>query len=296
MKLAELCTAYPENCDAPVVRHPGDAIALAMRLKLRAQRGRLQSALDFHPQKTADRSGLGLRPYLAGDSLRALSARHLLLQDELHTRIDSSPGRFCVSVFVHCYENMEFRSSEALPNKMQTAWGIAGLLEQMHTQHSQKVNVFQLLGKDVSAALLEHKAHIQRSHFCYVVTDLLNMTSSKSAAVESLADALRFLNSRRGMVMVVRDPLESTDWNMSEDQNRLSFEPLKSRSFDNEASTSNEYHAGEQYLQNIKSQLNELRSSLQKYRWDSMWCTPEHSIDSLLQQLTLRLSGLRMTQ
>lgn len=296
MKLAELCTAYPENCDAPAIRHPGDALALAVRLKLRAQRGRLQSALDLHPQKTADRSGLGLRPYLPGDSLRALSGRHLLLQDELQTRIDVSPGRFCVSVFVHCYENMEFRSSDNLPNKMQTAWSIAGIVEQLHTQHAQKVNVFQLQGTDLSSALLEHRAHIQRSHFCYLVTDLLNITKTKTAAVEALTDTFRFINAPRGMVLVVRDPMETTDWAEANGQDRLSFEPLHSAQPTAGTSNSPEYQAGEEYLRNIKAQLNELRSSLQKHRWDSLWCTPEHSVDSLLQQLTVRLSGLRITQ
>jgi hypothetical protein len=296
MKLAELCTAYPENCDAPAVRHPGNALSLAVRLKLRAQRGRLQSALDFHPQKTADRSGLGLRPYLPGDSLRALSARHLLLQDELQTRIDVSPGRFCVSIFVHCYENMEFRSAENKPNKMQTAWGVAGLLEQMHSQHSQKVTVHALQGADLSTALLEQRAHIQRSHFCYLVTDLLNKTESRTAAVESLSETLRFLNAPTGMVLVVRDPMETTDWNALAEQDRLSFAPLNSHHRPEKPSAAAEYQAGEQYLKNIRIQLTELRSTLQMRRWESLWCTPEHSVDSLLHQLTLRLSGLRMTQ
>lgn len=296
MKLAELCTVYPDNCAAPEIKHPGDALALAVRLKLRAQKGRLQAALDRHPQKSADRSGLGLRPYLAGDSLRALSARHLILQDELQTRIDVSPGRFCVSVFVHCYENMEFRSSTDLPNKMQTAWAVAGILEQMHTQQAQKVNIYQTRGADLGRSLIEHRSQIQRSHFCYILTDLLHVSKTKTAAVESLSEALHFINAKQGMVVVVRDPMETTEWSVSQNQAALSFEPLNTSIHSETARTMPEYQAGEEYLTNIKSQLNDLRTTLQKRGWDSLWCTADHPVERLLHQLTLRLSGLRIKQ
>lgn len=296
MKLAELCTAYPENCDAPAIRHPGDALSLSVRLKIRSQRGRLQSALDEHPQKSANRSGLGLRPYLPGDSPRALSLRHLLLQGDLQTRIDSSPGRFCISIFVHCYDNMEFRSSSQLPNKLQTAWAVAGVLEHLHTQQAQKVGVHILRSADLSQALLEHRALIKRSHFCYIITDLLHNPSNKSAAVDSFADTLKFINATRGMTLVVRDPMESTDWPATNEASQLAFEPRGAQTPIAGNGSTPEYQAGPAYLRNVKEQLDQLREVLQRRGWDSMWCTPEHPFEQVLQQLTLRLSGLRISQ
>lgn len=294
MKLADLCTAYPVNCDAPAIAHPGAALPLAIRLKIRAQRGLLQSALDRHPQKTAERTGLGLRPYIPGDTLRSLSTRHLLLQDDFQTRIDASPGRFRVSVFVHCYDNMEFRSDEQRPNKMQAAWALAGVIENLHAQQAQKVNIYRIEGSSLSEALLAHRGLLQRSHFSYIITDLLNDPSSKTAAVESLSAALRSLGVRRGMTVVVRDPLEAADGQTEASQSYFSFEPRNSELQKQNDFSSGEYHSGPAYFRNIKEQLALLQNQLQKRGWDSFWCTPEYPFEKILQQLSIRLTGLRI--
>jgi hypothetical protein len=298
MKLAELCTAYPSNWNAPAIVHPGDAIPMAVRLKLRAQRGWLQAALDTHVQRSSNRSGLGLRPYMAGDSLRAISSRHLLLQEELLTRTDVSPGRFHVAIIVHCYENMQFHSDVQAPNKMQAAWATAGLLQNLHEQQAQKVEIVALQGKNLSEEMLKHAGRLKRAHFCYVITDLLFDPSNTHAATNALATSLKHLRVPRGMVVVVRDPLESPDISQSDSYSQgesLAFAaPDSTPASQTQESRSSEFHSGQEYLMNVNEQLNFLESNLNNRGWSSIWLTAEHEVDSLSQRLTSRLSALRV--
>jgi hypothetical protein len=296
MKLAELCTAFPSSCDAAALPHPGRAIPLELRAKLRMQRGWLQSSLDTNVQRTANRSGLGLRPYMAGDSLRALSARHLLLQEELLTRTDVSPGRFHITILVHCYGNMEFRSSQATASKMQAAWAVAGLLENLHNQQAQKVDVVPLRGKDLGEALLQQSARLKRSHFCYVVTDLLFDPRSVSASTENLSAALKHLRVPRGMVVVVRDAWESPDIASTELVQRggaIAFAAPDTDPSD-KPSAAQDFHGGRAYLENINMQLRQLERELNMRNWNSIWLTPEHEVSEISKNLTTRLAALRI--
>ncbi|NBO38450.1 hypothetical protein EBU99_07685 [bacterium] len=308
MKLAEVCTVYPSTWDASAVRNPGAAIPLAIRLKLRAQRGYLQAALDTHPQRSANRMGLGLRPYEAGDSLRAVSARHLLLQEELQTRTDVSPGRFHVTVIVHCYANMQFKSEATDVNKMQAAWAVAGLLQNLHEQQAQRVDVIALSGPQLGEELVKHAALLRRSHFCYVVTDLLFNPNSIDAASEELSAALSHLHVRNGIVAVVRDPWESPDFEKTAETTTIAFaspsegEITKNASLMGEKSAGEERnlqnnrdrHSGQEYIQNLRSQLNGLQTLLNLRGWGSLWLTAEHAIDDISQKVAVNLAAQRI--
>ena len=300
MKLAELCTVYPKLWSADPIPHPGHAIPMAVRLKLRAQRGWLQASLDTHVQRSSQRSGLGLRPYMPGDSLRALSLRHLLLQDEYMTRTDISPGRFHVSIVVHCYENMQFSSSEELPNKIQTAWATAGILENLHHQQAQKVDIIAINEHSLEKGLQKHSARLKRSHFCYVITDLLFNHASTSASSDSLAAALKRLRIPRGIVAIIRDPLESPDIEHNlqlATSPVIAFAPPDSHSSDTDESElkrQSNFTSGLQYLANIKKQLNILETELRNHNWSSLWLTPEHQIDDISRRLAARLAALKV--
>ncbi|MBM3381613.1 MAG: hypothetical protein FJY29_04140 [Betaproteobacteria bacterium] len=296
MKLAELCTAYPSSCDAPALAHPGRALPLELRAKLRMQRGWLQASLDSNIQRSANRSGLGLRPYTAGDSLRALSARHLFLQEELLTRTDVSPGRFHVSVLVHCYGNMEFRSAQASASKMQAAWAVAGLLENLHNQQAQKVEIVALRGRNLGEALLQQAARLRRSHFCYVITDMLFDPTSVSASTEELSAALKHVRMARGMVVVVRDAWESPDITSSEilrSGDTIAFAAPNTNP-GNTPQDGQDFHGGLAYLENINTQLRQLERELNMRNWNSMWLTPEHEVSDVSKNLTTRLAALRI--
>ena len=298
MKLAELCTVFPANWNALPPAHPGDAIPMTVRLKLRAQRGWLQASLDTHAQRSSQRSGLGLRPYTAGDSLRALSLRHLLLQDELLTRTDVSPGRCHVSSVVHCYENMQFNSGETAANKMQAAWATAGILENLHHHQAQKVDVIALKERSLSEGMLKHSARLRRSHFCYLLTDLLFDSAHLAASAQTLASALKLLRIPRGLVVIVRDPLESPD--IEEDpqgvlSSALAFTaPESSMAATSENQQQMHFTSGLEYLSNIKNQIKLLETELHNQNWSSIWLTAGHQIDDISKRLATRLAALKV--
>jgi hypothetical protein len=300
MKLAELCTVYPSHWNDPAPLHPGAAIPFDVRLKLKAQRGHLQSALDSHAQRSANRSGLGLRPYAAGDSLRAVSQRHLLLQEELVSRTDVSAGRFRVAILVHCYSNMEFRSEESLTNKMQLAWATAGLLENIHERQAQKIDIIALQGPHLGEEIRKQAARIKRAHFCYVLTDLLFNPSEVNASAFELSGILKHLRVPRGMVVVLRDFLESPEIAHSpwmKNNAALAFAPPEGASTpDDDVPTGHgaEHHSGETYLKNLLEQLNFLETDLNKRGWNSLWVTAEQTMESMTRQLSARLSALRV--
>lgn len=298
MKLAELCTVFPANWNSVPISHPGDALPRAVRIKLRAQRGWLQASLDTHVQRSSNRSGLGLRPYVAGDSLRAVSLRHLLLQDEFLTRTDVSPGRFHVAIVVHSYENMQFNSNTTSANKMQAAWATAGLLENLHHQQAQKIDIMTLTEQSLGDGLLKHSSRLKRAHLCYIITDLLFDPSNRSASTTNLAAALKLLNIPRGMVVVVRDPLESPDIEKTELGSRtatMAFAPPStSDTVAQSASRRSEYTSGAEYLEHVNEQLKSLEQELNKRHWSSMWLTPEHHIDDISRRLSSRLIAMKV--
>jgi uncharacterized protein (DUF58 family) len=296
MKLAELCTAFPEKADAQTVRRPGTAIPATLRLKLRAQRGHLQAALDHHPQRSPDRLGLGLRPYEAGDPLRTIALRPLVLQEQLLTRTDSSKGRFHVTVVVHSYAHMNFKSDSNLPSKNQLAWAVAGLLQNLHEQSAQRVDILVIGDRSLPEGLLRHAAALRRSHFCYVVTDLLFDASARGAAVDSVISALNFIHLRKGMFIVVRDPLESPDSRQLQStlDKTLSLLPPDGQSFEKTESTANhEHQSGPLYAENLRIQLADLSVQLSKTGWSSLLATADDDIDQLVRHIAVRHDNRR---
>ncbi|MEY3900812.1 MAG: hypothetical protein RL189_118 [Pseudomonadota bacterium] len=296
MKLAELCTAFPETAGSAGIRHPGSALPHALRLKLRAQRGHLQASLDTHPQRSANRLGLGLRPYESGDSLRAVALRPLLLQEQLLTRTDVSAGRFHVSIIVHSYANMNFKSDPQGPSKNQLAWATAGILQNLHDQQAQKVDLLTLGGADLPAQMIQHAARIRRSHFCYVVTDLLFNSNDQNAAAREISAALSVLHLRRGMVIVIRDPLESPEQPVSDSGRVLTFEPPQGVNVQVAADSTNEKHSGEGYVANLRAQVENLQQQLNSFGWNSFVVTATDDTDHFARQLSLRLAGQRICQ
>ncbi|MEY4064410.1 MAG: hypothetical protein RIR26_618 [Pseudomonadota bacterium] len=300
MKLAELCTVYPSHWNDPAPLHPGAAIPMDVRLKLKAQRGHLQAALDTHVQRTSNRSGLGLRPYTAGDALRAVSLRHLLLQEELVTRTDVSAGRFRVAILVHCYSNMEFRSEESEANKMQLAWATAGVLENIHQQQAQKIDIIPLNGPHLSDEIRKQAARIKRAHFCYVLTDLLFNPKDVNASATELDGILKHLRIPHGVVVVIRDFLESpaiAESRWIENDAALAFAPPDQAAAETDPlpeSTGVEHHSGQTYLKNVVGQLNELESELNNRGWTSLWLTAAHPLETMTRRLSARLSALRV--
>ncbi len=294
MKLAELCTAFPETAGTNDIRHPASAVPPLLRLKLRAQRGHLQAALDTHPQRSPNRLGLGLRPYESGDSLRALSSRHLLLQEQLLTRTDVSPGRFHVSVIVHSYQNMNFKSAADKPSKNQLAWATAGLIQNLHEQQAQKVDILMLAGADLGPQLIKHAARIKRSHFCYLVTDLFHNPESRQASVVDICAALSLLHLRQGMIIIVRDPLESPHHTDASAPDILTFEPPVPSG--PTQTTFNDTHSGSDYIRNLENQLSDLQQQLNSFGWSSLLTTADDELDDLIRELSVRLAGQRMSQ
>lgn len=298
MKLAELCTVYPATAGAPGVRNPGKALPLALRLKLRAQRGHLQAALDSHSQRSANRLGLGLRPYESGDSLRALALRPLLLQEQLLTRTDVSPGRFHVSVVVHSYENMNFKSTPASPSKNQLTWALAGLLQCLHEQRAHKVEFIVMPGPDLPQQMIQHSPKLKRSHFCYVITDLFFNPKTNHSAAEELAAALNLLHLRRGIVILARDPFESPSSQELLQEKIFSFEPpTYLNSINNLLSgQSPQLFSGAGYVRNLRAQVDRLQTELTPLGWTSLLTTSQDEVSALTRQLALRLTGQGISQ
>jgi disulfide oxidoreductase YuzD len=297
MKLAELCTAFPETAGSQEIRHPASAVPHLLRLKLRAQRGYLQAALDTHPQRSPSRLGLGLRPYEAGDSLRALSYRHILMQEQLLTRTDVSAGRFHVSIIVHSYENMNFKSSADRPSKNQLAWAAAALIQNLHEQQAQKVDVFTIADRNLSEHIQKHASRIRHSHFCYLVTDLFHNPESRDASVKDVLESLGVLHIRRGLVVVVRDPLESPENRQLADGQIMTFESLSGTATrSGSTGNKNDLHSGPEYLTNLQSQLNSLQRQISNFGWGSMLTSADDELDHFVRELSLRLAGQRMSQ
>lgn len=297
MKLAELCTAFPQNTDTLHVRNPGAAIPATIRCKLRSMRGHLQAALDYHPQRSPNRLGLGLRPYESGDPMRSVSLRHWLLQDQLLTRTDVSPGRFHVSIVVHNYPNMNFRSSEQLPTKHQLAWAVAGMLQMLHEQNAQKVDIIVIHERELGQQMARLTARIKRSQFCYVVSDVLFNPSSMAASARDLTAAINLIRMRRGMAVVVRDPLESADTLPDIENNSLAFIPPDSKELTPSLSPqSTQWHSGPGYFENLRAQLADLHERLQNVGWTCLSTNPEEDVDHLSRELSIRLSGPQVRQ
>jgi hypothetical protein len=297
MKLAELCTAFPETAGTTDIRQPASAVPPLLRLKLRAQRGYLQAALDTHPQRSPSRLGLGLRPYESGDSLRALSNRHLLMQEQLLTRTDVSAGRFHVSILVHSYENMNFKSSPDRPSKNQLAWAAAALLQNLHEQQAQKVDVITLTGRNLSEQILRHSKRIRRSHFCYLMTDLFHNPESHGASALDVCSALSLLHIRRGLVCIIRDPLESPENQQLASGRLLTFEsPAQDSGLADNLNRNGDSHSGPDYLRNLKAQYDGLQQQLSSYGWSSVLTTSDDELDHFVRELSLRLAGQRMSQ
>jgi hypothetical protein len=220
------------------------------------------------------------------------------MQEELLTRTDVSPGRFHVSILVHSYSNMEFRSVQGSATKMQAAWAVAGLLENLHNQQAQKIEVIALRGSHLGEAMLQQAARLRRSHFCYVITDMLFNSASASASTEELAGALKHLRVPRGMVVVVRDSWESPDIAKTDLVLRgeeISFaDPNMGTQHPNPQNEAKDFHSGSAYVENIKTQLRDLESTLNRRSWNSMWLTPEHEVSDISKTLTTRLAALRI--
>jgi disulfide oxidoreductase YuzD len=297
MKLAELCTAFPETAGVQDFRHPASAVPHLLRLKLRTQRGYLQAALDSHPQKSPSRLGLGLRPYEAGDSLRAVSFRHLQLQEQLLTRTDVSAGRFHVSIIIHTYDNMNFKSDPEGPSKNQLAWLAAALLQNLHEQQAQKVDILPIADKRLTESIQKHAARIRRSHFCYLITDLFHNSESAGASVRDVLSLLELLHIRRGLVVLVRDPLESPENPELATGRILTFEsPEKSAPAPEGSPKTSDLHSGKEYLDNLKSQYSGLQQAISQIGWGSLLTTAEDELDDFVRQLSIRLAGQRMSQ
>ncbi|NBW83589.1 DUF58 domain-containing protein, partial [bacterium] len=293
----ELCTAFPQTSDSQIVRNPGAAIPATIRCKLRSMRGHLQAALDYHPQRSPNRLGLGLRPYEAGDPLRSVSLRHWLLQDQFLTRTDVSSGRFHVSIIVHSYANMNFRSAEELPTKNQLAWVVAGLLQNLHEQNAQKVDVMIVHDADLGQQMSRLAARIRRSHFCYVVSDALFNSSAIEASGRDLAAAINLLRIRRGMAIVVRDPLESPTSLQDNEIQTLAFLPPETKKILDSASTQNsQWHSGPGYVANLRIQLEDLGLRLQNVGWSVLSTQVDEEVDHLTHNLSLRMTGSRVRQ
>lgn len=292
MKLAELCTAFPQSSGTNELRHPGSAIPLTLQLKLRAQRGHLQAALDTHPQRSANRLGLGLRTYESGDSIRAVSTRHLLLQEQLLTRTDVSPGRFHVCVILHSYANMNFRSESTLPSKNQLAWALAGLIQNLHEQQAQKVDILAIGETHLAEQMIRQATRIKRAHFCYVVSDLLFAPTELSAAAAEVTAALTLLHRRHGLVLVVRDPLESPDALAAREAGILTLgapDELGTTGGDDK-------HSGPQYVQNLKTQLSDLQTRLNAIGWGSLLATCTDDVEVFTRRIAQQLAGQRISQ
>jgi hypothetical protein len=297
MKLAELCTAFPQTADTQMVRNPGAAIPATIRCKLRAMRGHLQAALDYHPQRSPNRLGLGLRPYESGDPLRSVSMRHWLLQDQFLTRTDVSPGRFHICIIVHSYSNMNFRSSEQLPTKNQLAWVVAGLLQNLHEQSAQKVDVMVVHDADLGEQMSRLAARIRRSQFCYIVSDALFNSSSSDASARDIAAAINLLRIRRGMAIVVRDPMESPEAMQDNENQALAFMPPENKNIlDSASAQKSQWHSGPGYVANLKTQLEDLGQRLQNVGWSILSTNVEEEVDHLTHNLSLRMSGPQVRQ
>lgn len=296
MKLAELCTAFPETAGTRDVRDPGSALPRALRFKLRAQRGHLQSALDTHPQRSPNRLGLGLRPYESGDSLRALALRPLLLQEQMLTRTDVSPGRFHVCVIVHAYANMNFKSSPERPSKHQMAWALAGMVQNLHEQQAQKVDFLVVNEENLPEQLIFHAARIRRSHFCYVISDLLFDPSSHFAATRNMTAAIQHLRLQHGMFIIVRDIFESPKYAEISNEQVLAFQPPDWNKTSPNSTELSEKQSGAGYVSNLKAQMTDLQNQLNEFDWSAFLASSEDEIDQITHGLTLRLAGQRKSR
>ena len=262
MKLIDLCTAFPADPAAWPVQCPSKAIDFHLRGRVRTQFGGLIAASDLSRHKASSRLGVSTRPFEPGDALAALSRAHLVRTGEIHTRIDSSPGRQTAGFIFHGYSNMAYTSSPTSPVKGQLGWAAAALVQAVHESLSHNCQFVYLPQTDLVTPMSGLTRQAKRWKHCYVITDLLHNPSSAEASIADLIEGLLAAGFWQPSILAVRDVLEWVENNPLSTQKEQLLSPRVSQqgavslpvSMEMERSTRAVYFSGSEYLTNLVAQ------------------------------------------
>jgi hypothetical protein len=250
--LFDLAKRFPEDPAAWDITQPVRAIGKDLRIHIRRRFGTLQTAHDLARPRSPDRLGISVRPYEAGDPIRAVSASHLFKTDNLQTRTDFAPGRRSALVLLHLYENMRFLSNDSPAAKGRVALAVAGLIQAVHESLGQSCRVLPIQSWELDTALVNSTAQYRRANELYIISDLLFDNSSREAAVRRLRTSCLESKFANGYLVVVRDALEHPD------ENRLGEKSANLKPYAETWSADHpELFSGLQYGENLRHQRAE---------------------------------------
>ena len=281
----------------------------------------LFAANDRTRLRSPNKSGPSTRPYEGGDALKDLSRAHLFRLDELHTRVDSSPGRQRATVVLHLGPNMEFGSGSfsSTANKGQIALAAAGMLQLVHEGASHDVSFLAHFSPSLGDFLSSIEHLLEKSQWLWVVSDVLEVPSQGNTFASNqrtspshghsnvapqvkierdggAANLLPFLatNMRRkcGLILV-RDalelPLQTTESTalLTPFQGR---QPRIPNSNKEEANLGGNLFSGVTYLQNLTTQLDLLETLARKANTALVLAHNEVPVEELMREVAFPLT------
>lgn len=280
MRLFDACTVFPSARENWIVPHPGRALPVHVRAKLRASFGSLFSASDLARLKTPSRLGIALRPYESGDALKTLSLQHYVRTQELATRIDTASGRATAGIVFHAYENMEFSSSN-LGNKAQLGLVLSAVLEVLHEAHLHHVEVLFVTERDFQVGLKKISQKIARWNFRYLISDFLYFENKEDALKPQIAQALQELGLSSSHVFIIRDLLEQPQ------NNQLSDVSDALIPFGESDHTTNQFFSGENFVKNLQNQLMHIERSLTSVGGHSLLVTGNTELAQIVHHIAV---------
>lgn len=234
------------------IPHPGRALPLSLRAKLRSNLGSIFAASDVNRLRAPSRLGVSTRDYMVGDPLKSLSLSHLVRHDSFQTRTDLAPGRASACVVFHLSDSMTFSSQAS--NKGQLALTLAAIIEVLHEEWMHRFEVVYVRDENFSHGVEKLAPVLRRYQYRYFISDFFYEKSQAAVLEPNFATALHRHGLIKPCVMVVRDTLEWLENNPLTETNE-ELEP-----FGDEGGP--KLFSGAQYAAHLRSQLRFLSDSV----------------------------------
>lgn len=254
MRLIDLCTVFPSSDAFWPVAKPSRALPFEVRGRIHQWFGGVFAAADLNRRKAPTRTGIAIRPFEPGDPLGAISRAQLLKTGEVHTRVDSAPGRQRAVIVLHGYSQMTFKAEGQVANKGQLALGVGALIEAVHESLSHTCEIVCIKEAPLGEALAGLHAKLAMAHHSYIISDFLFDPKSRDAATLALHEGVLRSGAKRPFVFVIRDGLEWIE------NNPLQFEAQKMLPYSAGQSHLPARFSGADYIDNLRAQFERLNS------------------------------------
>jgi len=284
--LKYIAVNYPANKEEWERLHsPVYVLGSALRAKINKSFGGLISALDFNKLKNYDTLGVFLRPYMPGDSLKALDLAYYLKTNNLQTRIDWQAGQQKILILVHIYDNMSFKANDYEVNKGQLALCLAGIITSFHENLIQNVEIEYIKEDYIEKQINNIRKKIKNVQHLYIITDLLYNSSSSNASADDLLGVLKNIYIKNCSLCIVRDPLEMPNNLNNKVKGRAFTSFIDETNFKNQTIS---YYSGQEYTENLEQQYDYINKQMKHFGYKSKIFCGNTKVEELLNFIVLQ--------